>query len=103
MKKGLAILILLVSVSLVSSLSILPGEVLAEDSPDQYLDFSDFRDTLDDLTVDSEGKPPEDNEGDPDNMGDGLGYVESDDDCLGLTSYWDELLLLLMSLTMIAP
>ena len=74
MKRGLTILILLVSASLITTVALLPGESHAGAVPSQSLETTDSRDFLDDLIFDSQGKPDsEGTEGDPDTFGDGYG------------------------------
>ena len=106
MKKGLAILVLLVSGPLVSSFILLPGDVFAGDVASTYLevpDVCDVRANSEDLPIDTLGYwGPPSGEGDPDTVGDGLGGPEGVWDSSGLSGVeielsWKQVLILLLS------
>ena len=80
MKRITAVLVLMMAGVLVSTAPLLPGEVMAGDLPPGGFEIPNPKD---DFLGDLQGKPGDDNEGDPDAGGDGLGFDDPDD-------VWDE-------------
>lgn len=105
MKRVLAILILLVSGAVITTMTIVPGQAFAED--EQVLVVPDVRE---DLIAESTGSPSDGHSGDPDSGTDGLGFTDQGDvldssssslEIVGLD--YEDILCVLMSAIWLVP